>query len=108
MKRYLATALFLIASPALAQTAAPAAPAPVPSQAAPAATGALSANTPIDTLMSAPASKAVVLKIVPDLDKNPAYDQFKALSMRQLSELLGGAIPAEKIDQLDKDLAALK
>ncbi|GGL35317.1 hypothetical protein [Caulobacter rhizosphaerae] len=107
MKRYLATALLLVASPALAQTAAPA-PAPAPSQAAPAAAGVLSANTPIETLMSAPASKAVLLKIFPDLDKNPAYDQFKALSMRQLSELLGGAIPAEKIDQLDKDLAALK
>jgi hypothetical protein len=105
MKRYLATALLLIASPALAQTTAPA---PAPSQEAPAASGALSAKTPIETLMSAPASKAVLLKIFPDLDKNPAYDQFKALSMRQLSELLGGAIPAEKIDQLDKDLAALK
>jgi 3-oxoacyl-ACP reductase-like protein len=109
MKLYLAAVLLLSAAPAMAQTAAPAAPAPA-SQAAPAApaAGGLSADTPIEKLMAEPASKAAVLKTFPKLDENPAYDQFKALSMRQLSQMLGGAIPAEKIAQLDKDLAELK
>lgn len=107
MKLLITTAALVLAGvPALAQTAAPA---PVPaSSATPAATAAPSTNTPIETLMAKPATKAAVLKTFDKLDENPAYDQFKALSLRQLAQMLGGAIPTEKLDQVDKDLAAIK
>jgi hypothetical protein len=58
--------------------------------------------------MAAPATKQAVLKSFPALDEHPAYEQFKAMSLRQLAEILNGAIPAEKIEQVDKDLAAAK
>lgn len=113
MKSLIATAaLMLAATPALAQTATPVAaataPAAAPAAAAPAGQAALTADTPIETLMASPASKEAVLKSFPKLDEHPAYEQFKAMGLRQLVQMLNGAIPMEKVDQVDKDLAAIK
>lgn len=111
MKLLIATAaLVLAAAPALAQTSAPAAPATTAPAAAasPAPAGPLTADTPIETLMASPASREAVLKSFPKLDENPAYEQFKVMGLRQLVAMLNGAIPMEKVDQVDKDLAAIK
>lgn len=116
MKSLIATAaLMLAATPVLAQTAtpvaaatAPAAPPAAPAAAAPAGQAALTADTPIETLMASPASREAVLKSFPKLDEHPAYEQFKAMGLRQLVQMLNGAIPMEKVDQVDKDLAAIK
>ncbi|MEH0194220.1 hypothetical protein V7S57_00650 [Caulobacter sp. CCNWLY153] len=109
MKLLIATAaLMLAAAPALAQTPAPAAPAPAAAPATAAPSGALTADSPIETLMATPASKEAVLKSFPKLDEHPAYEQFKAMSLRQLVAMLNGAIPMEKVDEVDKALAQSK
>lgn len=112
MKLLIATAtLILAATPALAQNTAPAPPPPAPGAVpgtAAAPTGALTADAPIETLMATPASKAAVLKSFPKLDEHPAYEQFKAMSLRQLVAMLNGAIPMEKVDEVDKALAEIK
>lgn len=91
----------LVAAPAFAQTA-PAAP----SQTAPAA--ALTIDSPIEALMASPIGRAAVLKQLPDLDKHPAYDQFKGMSLVQLAPLAGGIITDEKLAAITADLKAGK
>ncbi len=62
---------------------ATAAPAPVP--AAPtAAPAALNGDTPIETILADPAGKAVIDKDMPSLQTNPAFEQIKAMSLRQI------------------------
>jgi hypothetical protein len=100
MKVFLASALALVASSsaAVAQQTAPAAPVQ------PAAAG----NMPIETLMASPTSKAAVLKQFPDLEKHPAYETFKSISLRDLAPLSGGAVTEEKIVAVEAELKTAK
>jgi hypothetical protein len=103
MKYALLAAVSLVSCAAIAdaQQAAPtAAPAPV---AAP-----LDSTASIETLMASPKAKPIVLKNFPDLDKHPAYDQFKAISLHDLAPLSGGLITEEKIAVFDAELKAVK
>lgn len=86
-----------------AQSATPTVPSA--SQAAPAK---LSVDLPLATLMSAPESRAAVLKQLPDIQKHPAYEQFKGVSLRRLQQISGGAIDEKKLAAIDADLAAIK
>lgn len=100
MRIVTALALTLMAAtPALAQTA-PAAPAAT--QAA-----AYSADTPLETVVADPAAKAVLDKTLPNLAKHPAFEQFKAMSLRQLQPYSQGAISDEALAKVDADLKAL-
>jgi len=102
MRIVMALALTLIAaSPALAQTA----PAPAPA-AAPAA-AAFSADTPLETVVANPAAKAVLDKDLPSISSHPAFDQFKAMSLRQLQPYAEGKITDEAIAKVDADLKAV-
>jgi hypothetical protein len=94
-----ALALVASASAAPAQQAAPPS-APVQSTAA--------GNVPIETLMASPASKAAVLKQFPDLEKHPAYETFKSISLRDLAPLSGGAVTEDKIVAVEAELKAAK
>jgi hypothetical protein len=101
-------ALFAAPLAANAQTA-PAAPAQAAAaQAAPAAAAALNGDTPIETLAASAAGKASLEKQFPNILTHPAYEQFKAMSLRQLAPLAGGIITDEKIAALEADLAPAK
>ncbi len=102
MRIVTALALTLMAAtPALAQTAAPAS--------APAATAApaFSADTPLEAVVANPAAKAVLDKDMPTISKHPAFDTFKAMSLRQLQPYADGKITDEAIAKVDADLKAL-
>ncbi len=104
MRIVTALALTLLAAgPALAQNATPA-PA-----AAPAATAApaFSADTPLETVVANPAAKAVLDKDMPSISTHPAFDQFKAMSLRQLQPYAQGKITDEAIAKVDADLKAV-
>jgi len=101
------TAAALVCAPAaaFAQTA-PAAPAPA---ATPAAAAKFSADTPIEALFANEATKAVLVADgLGDVDKHPAYDQFKAMSFRAVAPFSEGKITDELLAKLDADLAKVK
>lgn len=102
MRIVTALALALVtATPVLAQTAA--APAPA---AAPTAAG-FSADTPLETIVADPAAKAALDKTLPNISKHPAFDQFKAMSLRQLQPYASDKISEEAVAKVDADLKAL-
>ncbi len=101
MRIVTALALTLMAaSPALAQSA----PTPAPA-AAPAA--AFSADTPLEVVVADPAAKAALAKTLPNLASHPAFDQFKAMSLRQLQPYASDKISEEQVAKVDADLKAL-
>jgi hypothetical protein len=90
----------LLTSPALAQT-------PATAPAATAKAPAFSADTPLEAVVAAPAAKAVLDTDLPGVSAHPAFDQFKAMSARQLQPYAQGKITDEQLAKLDTDLKAL-
>lgn len=85
-------------------SASPSAPAPVPAgQTAAKPTS----HTPVEQLMAVPATRALVEKYFPGIEENPLYEPLKTKSLREISAISQGAIPAATLDKLDADLAAL-
>ena len=70
---------------------APAAPAPMAPAMAPVA-GALTTDTPIETIVADPAGKAVLDKDAPGLTTHPMYEQFKSMSLKELAPMSQGKI----------------
>lgn len=104
MRIVTALALTLMAaSPALAQTTS----APAPTATTVAAAPAFSADTPLEAVVANPAAKAALDKTLPNLAKHAAFDQFKAMSLRQLQPYAQGAISDEAVAKVDADLKAL-
>jgi len=101
-----AAALACLPAAAFAQTA----PAPAPTPAAtPAPAAKFSADTPIEALFANEAAKAVLVADgLGDVDKHPAYDQFKAMSFRGVAPFSEGKITDEILAKLDADLAKIK
>lgn len=97
----LGLALAAVAAPAaaLAQDPAPTAPAPA---------ALFSIDTPIEALVADERAKAVLVKHLPGIDQHPAYDQFKALSLKTLAPFSQGMITEEMLAKIDADLAAIK
>lgn len=87
-----------VAVPAAAQTAAPAAPA---------AAAAFSLDTPIEALVADARSKAVLDKHLPGIDQHPAFEQFKALSLKALAPYSQGMITDDMLTKVAADLAAI-
>jgi hypothetical protein len=106
MERMMKTLLFcaaLLASP-LMVSAAIAADAPAPkTEAAP-----LNGDSPIETIAASAAGKTAMEKHLPGVLPHPAYDQFKAMSLRELQPLSGGLITEEKIAALEAELKSAK
>jgi hypothetical protein len=96
----LAAAAVTAPAAAIAQSDAPSAPS------APAA--AFTLDTPIEALMADERAKAVVTTHLPGIDQHPAYDQFKALSLKALAPFSQGLISEEVLGKIDADLAAIK
>lgn len=93
----LALAAVTAPAAALAQAEAPAAPA-----------AAFSVDTPIETLMADERAKAVLTKHLPGIDQHPAYDQFKAMSLKALAPFSQGMISDDLLGKINTDLAAIK
>lgn len=95
-------AALAVAGAASAQTApaAPSAPAP--------AAGALTTDTPIETIVADPAGKAVLDKDAPGLTTHPMYEQFKSMSLKELAPLSQGKIDDAALAKINADLAAAK
>lgn len=72
--------------------------------------GALTIDTPIETLMADARAKAVVTLHFggADLTSHPAYEQFKSLSLKALAPFSQGLITEEMLTKIEADLAALK
>ncbi|WP_395943929.1 hypothetical protein [Brevundimonas sp.] len=101
-----ATASLLLAGAASAQTTEPApAPTPAPEHEHHAAHPTIESS--IEALMADPATKAVLEKHLPGIDKHPAYGQFKGMTLRQVAPFSQGNITAEKIAAIDTDLKAI-
>ena len=94
------TMLMMLSAPAAAEIPTPA-PATAPAKVA------LDADAPIETIAANPAGKAVLEKEMPNLLSHPAYEQIKALSLRQLQPYSGGAVTDEAIAKVDAALKAL-
>lgn len=102
----LAAIAAMAAAPAAAQTT----PTATPSTPATGATttGKFSLETPIETIAADPAAKAVLEGAIPGITSHPAYDQFKAMNLKQLQPLSQGAITDETLAKIATGLAAIK
>jgi hypothetical protein len=97
----------LAAAPALAQTP-PASSTTTTTTTTTTTAAALSVeSTPIEALAANPAAKAVLDKDVPGLTAHPAYDQFKAMSLKQVQPMSQGALTDEMLAAVQADLDKL-
>ena len=108
MKTLITAAAFAAALAITGAASAQMAPAaPAPAAAAPAA-GALTTDTPIETIVADPAGKAVLDKDAPGLTTHPMYDQFKSMSLKELAPMSQGKIDDAALAKINADLAAAK
>jgi hypothetical protein len=96
-------ALAAIATPAMADGHAQAAPALAP-------TPAFTLDTPIETLMADARAKAVLTANFggQDITQHPMYEQFKALSLNALAPFSQGLITDEVLTKIAAELAAIQ
>lgn len=73
-----------------------------------AAAAAFNVDTPIEALMADERAKAVVIKHLPGLDQHPAYEQFKAMSLKAVAPFSQGMITEDMLAKIEADLAAIK
>jgi hypothetical protein len=90
----LAAALF-VSAPLIAQTA------PVP-----AATSMVTIDSPIEAIAADAKGKAVLDATFPGMTAHPMYDQFKAMTLKQIAPMSQGAITDEAIAKAAAALAA--
>jgi hypothetical protein len=88
--------------------AAVTAPAAVIAQDTPAPAAAFTIDSPIETLVADARAKAVLDKHLPGIDQHPAYDQFKALSLKTLAPFSQGLITEDMLTKISTDLAEIK
>ncbi|MDP5103954.1 MAG: hypothetical protein NWP98_08515 [Erythrobacter sp.] len=69
---------------------------------------AFTIDTPIEALMADARAKAVVLASLPGIDQHPAYDQFKAISLKAVAPFSQGLITEDVLAKIAADLAAIK
>lgn len=82
--------------------------APAAAQDAPAPAAAFTIDTPIEVLMADERAKAVVTANLPGIDVHPAYEDFKALSLKTLAPFSQGFITDEMLAKIATELAAIK
>ena len=96
-----AAALVCLTPAAFAQTA--------PATAATPAAAKFSVDTPIEALVADPAALAVLAANgLGEVAQHPAYDSFKAMSLRAVQPMSGGAVTEEMLVKLDAGLTAIK
>lgn len=72
------------------------------------AAAAFTVDTPIEALMADERAKAAVLTTLPGLDKHPAYEQFKAMSLTAVAPFSQGLITDEVLEKIAADLDAIQ
>jgi hypothetical protein len=97
----------VICSALLASLTTPAAAQTAPAPAAAVAT-AFSIDSPIEQLVASPAAKTVLEADFPGVITHPAYEQFKAMSLKQLAPYSNGIITDDKLAKASADFAAVK
>lgn len=65
-------------------------------------------DTPIEALMADERAKAVVAAHLPGIDQHPAYDQFRAMSLKAVAPFSQGMISEDALAKIAADLAAIK
>lgn len=100
MKAVISILAVALATPALAQTAAPAA--------APAAAAKFNLDTPIEQIVADPKGKAVIDADLPGTTTHAMYDMFKSMSLNQVAPMSQGKITPELLTKVAADLAAIK
>ncbi|MDC0887404.1 hypothetical protein OAS19_06415 [Altererythrobacter sp.] len=65
-------------------------------------------DTPIAVLMADERAKAVVDANLPGIDQHPAYDQFKAMSLKAVQPFSGGMITKDVLAKIAAGLAEIK
>ncbi len=93
------------AEPQAAAVAAAAAPAVAASAASPSL--GLNLDTPIGEIAAAPAGKAVLDQQLPGLLTHPAFETFKAFSLKALQPYSNGLITDERLAAVEAGLKAL-
>ena len=94
--------VFAAAALALAAPLAFAAPAAA-QQAAP-----LNLDSPIEALVADAKANPVIQANLPRIDKHPAFDMFKAMSLKQMQPYSQGRITDELLAKIGKELAEAK
>ena len=103
------TKIAIIAAGLIAALSAPiAAETTVAAPAVAAAISAFSIDSPIEQLVANPATKTVLDTDFPGLTAHPAYEQFKAMSLKQLQPFSNGVITDDLLVKAGTDLAAIK
>ena len=114
MKLVLTAAALACLAPvaAFAQTApAPAtAPTAAPAPAATVSTAKFNLDTPIETIVTDEKAKAVLTADFggADITTNPAYESFKAMSLRQVQPFAPDKLTDELLKKIETDLAVIK
>jgi hypothetical protein len=99
-----AAAAFACFAPAaaFAQTAAPASAAVAPA-------AKFNLDTPIEVLVADEKAKTVLATdLNMDITQYPGYDNFKAMSLRQIQPYSNGALTDDLLKKIEADLAAIK
>jgi hypothetical protein len=100
--------LLFVAVALIASIAAPSLAHAAPVEAAPMAASRLSLDTPIEQIVADDAGKAVITANFPDMMAHPAFEQFKAMSLKQLQPMAQGAITDEALAKASAALATIK
>jgi hypothetical protein len=96
--------LVVVAAPLSAQT-----PAQAPAKAAPAPEAdKLTIDSPIEKIVARPEGKQAIEANFPGMTSHPAFDQFKAMSLKQIQPMSNGMITDEAITKTAEALAAIK
>ena len=70
-------------------------------------TPALTVQTPIDQVAADKNGRAVLERDVPGVMSNPHYVLYSCMSLAQVASLSGGRLTKAKLDEVNKDLAAI-
>ena len=72
------------------------------------AAAAVTLDTPIEVLIAAEKTKAILDARVPGLTSHPMLDQFKSMSLKQLQSMAGGQLTDAMLEAVAADLASGK
>lgn len=103
----LAISVAAVASPALAAEAAPAAHDHA-AHAAPAASAFSVETTDLGTLIDNPATKAVLVKHIPEMADNPQIEMARPMTLKQIQGFAPDTFTDELLAKIDADLKAIK
>lgn len=68
----------------------------------------LTLDSSIETLVADAKANAVIQSNLPGIDKHPAYDMFKGMSLKQMQPYSQGRITDEMLAKIGKELAEAK